>query len=52
MTSTARRMFELVEPIGAVPYADDAPTEAMYCWRKPNRSISRRGEPGSANRSH
>jgi hypothetical protein len=31
MTVTlARRMFELVEPIGAVPYSGDEPNEAMY----------------------
>src|SRR6478672_9295810 len=26
----ARRMFELVEPIGALPYAADEPNEAMF----------------------
>lgn len=26
----ARRMFELVEPIGAIPYSSDEPNEAMY----------------------
>src|SRR3954468_15790148 len=26
----ARRMFELVEPIGAIPYAADEPNEAMF----------------------
>jgi hypothetical protein len=30
MTSIARRMFELVEPIGAIPYASDEPNEAMF----------------------
>jgi hypothetical protein len=30
MTSTARRMFELVEPIGVIPYAADEPNEAMF----------------------
>ena len=30
MTSTARRMFELVEPIGVVPYSADEPNEAMF----------------------
>src|SRR5262245_24682139 len=28
--ATARRMFELVEPIGMIPYATDAPNEAMF----------------------
>src|SRR6478672_11547529 len=30
MNSTARRMFELVEPIGAIPYSADEPNEAMF----------------------
>ena len=30
MTSMARRMFELVEPIGAIPYSADEPNEAMF----------------------
>jgi helix-turn-helix protein len=30
MNSMARRMFELVEPIGMVPYAADEPNEAMF----------------------
>src|SRR5262249_30565989 len=30
MNSIARRMFELVEPIGAIPYTADEPTEAMF----------------------
>ena len=30
MTSTARRMFELVEPIGVIPYSADDPNEAMF----------------------
>ena len=30
MTSIARRMFELVEPIGVIPYAADEPNEAMF----------------------
>src|SRR4051794_5519890 len=30
MTATARRMFELVEPIGAIPYSADEPNEAMF----------------------
>lgn len=30
MSSTARRMFELVEPIGLIPYSADEPNEAMY----------------------
>jgi hypothetical protein len=30
MTTLARRMFELVEPIGGVPYSADEPNEAMY----------------------
>ena len=30
MTSMARRMFELVEPIGVIPYAADEPNEAMF----------------------
>src|SRR3712207_1057589 len=28
--SLARRMFELVEPIGAIPYSTDEPNEAMF----------------------
>src|SRR3954465_6927248 len=30
MSSMARRMFELVEPIGMIPYAADEPNEAMF----------------------
>ena len=30
MKSMARRMFELVEPIGAIPYTADEPNEAMF----------------------
>jgi hypothetical protein len=30
MSSTARRMFELVEPIGVIPYSADEPNEAMF----------------------
>lgn len=30
MNATARRMFELVEPIGVIPYAADDPNEAMF----------------------
>src|SRR3954471_20831699 len=30
MRSVARRMFELVEPIGAVPYSTHEPNEAMF----------------------
>lgn len=30
MNPTARRMFELVEPIGAIPYSAEEPNEAMY----------------------
>src|SRR6187401_3093577 len=30
MSSMARRMFELVEPIGVIPYSADEPTEAMF----------------------
>ena len=30
MSSVARRMFELVEPIGAIPYSADEPNEAMF----------------------
>lgn len=30
MSSLARRMFELVEPIGVIPYATDEPNEAMF----------------------
>jgi hypothetical protein len=30
MNAMARRMFELVEPIGAIPYAADDPNEAMF----------------------
>src|SRR6188508_3526843 len=30
MNPIARRMFELVEPIGVIPYAADDPNEAMF----------------------
>src|SRR4051794_24548713 len=30
MNSVARRMFELVEPIGLIPYSADEPNEAMF----------------------
>src|SRR5213082_4278525 len=30
MNSMARRMFELVEPIGVIPYTADDPNEAMF----------------------
>jgi hypothetical protein len=30
MNPVARRMFELVEPIGVIPYAADEPNEAMF----------------------
>jgi hypothetical protein len=30
MSTTARRMFELVEPIGAIPYSAEDPNEAMF----------------------
>jgi Helix-turn-helix family len=30
MNSMARRMFQLVEPIGAIPYTADEPNEAMF----------------------
>ncbi|HEX5947028.1 MAG TPA: hypothetical protein VFY82_12155 [Acidimicrobiales bacterium] len=30
MNPTARRMFELVEPIGVIPYSTDEPNEAMF----------------------
>jgi hypothetical protein len=30
MNSMARRMFELVEPIGVIPYSTDDPNEAMF----------------------
>jgi hypothetical protein len=30
MSSMARRMFELVEPIGVIPYAADEPNDAMF----------------------
>src|SRR5207342_38775 len=30
MNSVARRMFELVEPIGVIPYSSDEPNEAMF----------------------
>src|SRR3954452_22508574 len=30
MNPTARRMFELVEPIGVIPYAAEEPNEAMF----------------------
>jgi hypothetical protein len=30
MNAVARRMFELVEPIGVIPYSADEPTEALF----------------------
>jgi len=30
MNSMARRMFELIEPIGVIPYSADEPNEAMF----------------------
>src|SRR5213593_253487 len=30
MNSIARRMFELVEPIGLIPYSADEPNETMF----------------------
>src|SRR5207253_3098 len=30
MNLMARRMFELVEPIGVIPYSADVPNEAMF----------------------
>src|SRR3954469_23049882 len=30
MNTMARRMFELVEPIGVIPYSADEPNEAMF----------------------
>lgn len=30
MNGVARRMFELVEPIGTLPYVSGEPTEAMF----------------------
>jgi hypothetical protein len=30
MNSTARRMFELVEPVGVIPYSTDEPNEALF----------------------
>src|SRR6059058_590333 len=30
MNAMARRMFELIEPIGAIPYSADEPNEAMF----------------------
>ena len=30
MNATARRMFDLVEPIGVIPYAADEPNETMF----------------------
>ena len=30
MNSMARRMFELVEPIGVIPYSADDPNETMF----------------------
>ncbi|HET9873337.1 MAG TPA: MarR family transcriptional regulator [Propionibacteriaceae bacterium] len=30
MNATARRMFELVDPIGAIPYSAEEPNEAMF----------------------
>jgi hypothetical protein len=30
MNSMARRMFELVEPIGVIPYSADEPNETMF----------------------
>ena len=29
-SALARRMFDLVEPIGAIPYSADEPNEAMF----------------------
>ena len=43
MNSMARRMFELVEPIGVIPYSADEPNEAMFTpgftnyWEHPLR---------------
>ena len=31
----ARRMFELVEPIGVIPYSADEPNEAMFALGSP-----------------
>src|SRR3954467_13402407 len=36
MNSMARRMFELVEPIGAIPYSADEPNETMFALRCTN----------------
>src|SRR5258705_1397968 len=36
MNSIVRRMFELVEPIGVIPYSADEPNEAMYALGFPN----------------
>jgi hypothetical protein len=33
MKSTARRMFELLEPIGVIPYSADEPNKAMFALR-------------------
>ena len=30
MSPLARRMFDLVEPIGVIPYSADEPNEAMF----------------------
>jgi len=35
MNSMARRMFELVEPIGLIPYSADEPNEAMFALGLP-----------------
>ena len=57
MNSVARRMFELVEPIGVIPYSAGEPNEAMfalgftnywdtYFWRTGGALGARRGGGG------
>jgi hypothetical protein len=41
MQSMARRMFELVEPIGVIPYSADEPNEAMFALGFPTGSTRR-----------
>src|SRR5262245_15586156 len=39
MSSMARRMFELVEPIGVIPYSAGEPDEAMFALGFTNSAI-------------
>jgi hypothetical protein len=39
MNGVARRMFELVEPIGVIPYTADEPNEAMILATGRRRSL-------------